>query len=49
MAIAKSLKGNPKIFCVHGEAASCVALAENIKRETGHETFAPCIGESIRL
>ena len=49
MGIAKSLKGNPKILCVHGEAASCIALAENIKRETGHETLAPCIGESVRL
>ena len=49
MDLVKTFKGNPKILCVHGEAASCDALAEAIKRETGHEAFAPGIGEVFKV
>jgi putative mRNA 3-end processing factor len=49
MGIVKELKGNPKILCVHGEAASCDALAEAIKTETGHEAYAPAQGEVFKL
>ena len=49
MEIMKSLRGNPKILCVHGEAASCMEFAERIKEETGHDAYAPAIGNSFTL
>jgi len=49
MEIVKSLRGNPKILCVHGEAASCIDFAERIKEETGHDAYAPAIGNSFTL
>lgn len=49
MGIVKSLKGNPRILCVHGEESSCKALAEMIKTETGHEAFAPKMGECFQI
>jgi len=32
MQIVKGLKGNPKVLCVHGEAASCTDFASRIKK-----------------
>jgi len=49
MEIVRSLRGNPKILCVHGEAASCMEFAERIKEETGHDAYAPAIGNSFTL
>ncbi|MDI9644398.1 MAG: MBL fold metallo-hydrolase [Candidatus Verstraetearchaeota archaeon] len=49
MELVKSLKGNPKILCVHGEAESCTDFAERIKEETGHEAYAPTMGDSFKL
>lgn len=49
MEIVKSLKGNPKVLCIHGEAASCTAFAERVREETGLETFAPSLSESFKL
>lgn len=49
MEIVKGFKGNPKILCVHGEAASCAALADRIRRETGFDAFAPSLSESFKL
>ena len=49
MGIVKSLKGNPKILCVHGEASSCLAFAEKIKTETGHEAEAPNMGDCYKI
>ncbi|MBM5805091.1 MAG: MBL fold metallo-hydrolase [Candidatus Verstraetearchaeota archaeon] len=49
MEIVRSFKGNPKILCVHGEAASCMEFAERIKEETGHDAYAPAIGNSFTL
>lgn len=47
--IVKSLKGNPKVLCVHGEAISCMSFAEQIRQETGFEAYAPSFGESFML
>lgn len=49
MELVKSLKGNPKILCVHGEAESCIDFAERIKEETGHDAYAPSIGDVFKL
>ncbi|MCS7098544.1 MAG: MBL fold metallo-hydrolase, partial [Candidatus Methanomethyliaceae archaeon] len=39
--IVKSLRGNPKVLCVHGEPESCSGLADQIKMETGLDAIAP--------
>jgi predicted metal-dependent RNase len=49
IGIVKGLRGNPKVLCIHGEAASCTALAERVKQETGLEAFAPSLSESFKL
>lgn len=49
MEVVKSLKGNPKILCVHGEAESCTEFAERIRQETGHEAYAPTMGDVFKL
>jgi len=49
MEIVKGFKGNPKVLCIHGEAASCTALAERIREEAGFEASAPSLSESFRL
>ncbi|MGQ9759831.1 MAG: MBL fold metallo-hydrolase, partial [Candidatus Methanomethylicaceae archaeon] len=45
--VVKSLKGNPKILCVHGEPFSCISFAEQIREETGLEAYAPSLGDSF--
>lgn len=45
--IVKSLKGNPKVLCIHGEPESCNSLANQIKMEIGLDAVAPTIGDSF--
>ncbi len=40
--------GPNKVVCVHGDSKNAVALAESLKLE-GYETYAPKIGETIKL
>ncbi|MCX8182568.1 MAG: MBL fold metallo-hydrolase [Candidatus Methanomethyliaceae archaeon] len=47
MKVVKSIKGNPKILCVHGEPVSCTSFAEHIRQETGLEAYAPSLGDSF--
>ncbi|MEM0313997.1 MAG: MBL fold metallo-hydrolase RNA specificity domain-containing protein, partial [Candidatus Bathyarchaeia archaeon] len=49
MNVVKSLKGNPKILCVHGEPVSCTSFAEQIRQETGLEAYAPSLGDSFTV
>ncbi len=49
MEVVRSLKGNPKILCVHGEPVSCASFAEQIRQETGLEAAAPSLGESFTI
>ncbi|MEM3040191.1 MAG: MBL fold metallo-hydrolase, partial [Candidatus Methanomethylicaceae archaeon] len=49
MNVVKSLKGNPKILCVHGEPVSCTSFAEKIRQETGLEAYAPSLGDSFTV
>ncbi|MDH5807365.1 MAG: MBL fold metallo-hydrolase [Candidatus Methanomethylicaceae archaeon] len=49
LEIVKSLKGNPKILCVHGESDSCKGLVDQIKNEIGLEAIAPSMGESFTI
>jgi len=43
----KSLKGNPKVYVVHGAEGNCPKFAKWIKEETGLEAKAPKTGESF--
>jgi putative mRNA 3-end processing factor len=49
METVKSFKGNPKVLCVHGEAESCRDFADRIREETGHDAYAPAIGETFAI
>jgi predicted metal-dependent RNase len=49
MEVVKSFEGNPKILCVHGEAASCMDFADRIREETGHDAYAPAIGDTFAV
>jgi putative mRNA 3-end processing factor len=41
----RAIKGNPKFMTVHGEEASCIQLADELKTELGAEAVAPRVGE----
>ena len=45
----KSLKGNPTIFCVHGDEENCINLAKKIEEETGFTAYAPSNGEDYDI
>ena len=49
MEVVKGQKGNPKVLCIHGEPASCIALSEKIREETGLEAAAPSLSESFKV
>jgi len=44
----KKIKGSPKVITVHGEAASCIKFAEDLK-ELGLESYAPDVGFTIKI
>ncbi|HDM88736.1 MAG TPA: MBL fold metallo-hydrolase, partial [Candidatus Bathyarchaeota archaeon] len=43
----KNLKGEPKVFVVHGAEGNCPRFAKWIKEEVGLEAKAPNTGESF--
>jgi putative mRNA 3-end processing factor len=45
----KGAQGNPKIFTVHGEPASCENLAQTLQRRFGFDAQAATCGESIQF
>lgn len=45
----KSLKGNPKIYVVHGAEGNCKRFAKWIKKETGLEATAPKSGDTFTI
>jgi putative mRNA 3-end processing factor len=45
----KDLKGNPKVYVVHGEPATCEMFAEWIKTEVGLDAVAPKTGEKFTV
>lgn len=44
-----SVKGDPKVLTVHGDADSCAAFAEQIREKFGFDARAPRAGESITV
>jgi putative mRNA 3-end processing factor len=47
LEMISKVKGNPKVYAVHGEGKSCDTFAEDIKQKFGFETFAPNVGDKI--
>jgi putative mRNA 3-end processing factor len=45
----KSLKGNPKIYVVHGAEGNCKRFTKWIKKETGLEAIAPKSGDTFTI
>jgi len=47
--ILDKVKGNPKVLTVHGDGASCVKFAEEIKEKYGYDARAPDQGEVVEV
>jgi len=45
----KGVKGNPKVYTVHGDAENCQRLAEWVRNELGFEAEAPTAGGTYKL
>jgi len=45
----RKIKGNPKVWLVHGEEQTCVRFASDIRELFGLESIAPNAGESIQI
>jgi putative mRNA 3-end processing factor len=47
--MVKGMRGNPKVWTVHGEHDTCIRFAEEINSSIGLEAYAPLAGESIQV
>ena len=45
----KKIKGNPKVWTVHGDSESCQIFAQEIHEKFGFETHAPAVNEEISI
>ena len=45
----KKIKGNPKVWTVHGDSESCDLFAQEIHEKFGFETFAPVVNDEITV
>jgi putative mRNA 3-end processing factor len=45
----KKIKGNPKVWTVHGDAESCDLFAQEIHEKFGFETHAPAVNDEITV
>ena len=45
----KKIKGNPKVWTVHGDSESCQIFAQEIHEKFGFETRAPAVNEEITI
>ena len=45
----KGIKGNPKVYTIHGDAENCKRLAEWVRSELGFEAEAPTAGNTYKL
>ena len=45
----KKIKGNPKVWTVHGDSESCQVFAQEIHEKFGFETHAPAVNEEISI
>jgi len=45
----KNIKGDPKVYTVHGVVNSCTKIAEEIQEKYGYDANAPKLGEEIAV
>ena len=45
----KKIKGNPKVWAVHGDSESCDMFAQEIHEKFGLEAFAPSVDDKITI
>jgi putative mRNA 3-end processing factor len=45
----KTIKGNPKVWTVHGDSESCQIFAKEIHEQFGLETYAPMVNDKIAI
>jgi putative mRNA 3-end processing factor len=45
----KKIKGNPKVWTVHGDSESCEMFAKEIHEKFGLETYAPAVDDTITV
>jgi len=45
----KKIKGNPKVWTVHGDSESCEMFAQEIHEKFGFETYAPAVNDEITI
>ena len=45
----KKVKGNPKVWTVHGDSESCDMFAQEIHEKFGFETYAPAVNDEITI
>ena len=45
----KKIKGNPKVWTVHGDSESCDSFAQEIHEKFGFETYAPAVNDEITV
>ncbi len=45
----KKIKGNPKVWTVHGDSESCQIFAQEIHEKFGFETHAPAVNDEITI
>lgn len=45
----KKIKGNPKVWTVHGDSESCKMFAQEIHEKFGFETHAPVVNDEITV
>ena len=45
----KKIKGNPKVWTVHGDSESCDLFAQEIHEKFGFETYAPTVNDEITV
>jgi putative mRNA 3-end processing factor len=48
-AMIKTIKGNPKVWAVHGDSESCQIFAQEIHEQFGFETYAPMVNDKITI
>jgi putative mRNA 3-end processing factor len=48
-AMMKTIKGNPKVWTVHGDSESCQIFAQEIYEQFGFETYAPMVNDKITI
>ncbi len=45
----EKIKGNPKVWTVHGDSESCELFAQEIHEKFGFETYAPTVNDEITV